>query len=238
MIEADTAPDVSSGAPVVFKNYNDPARLAQPTAVRSSISPMTEPSCRKAVAHLAVVATGIVVWVATPGAQMRWIDTERSTITVYVSASDAAPATTAHVIEAPVAEGSVEDGDAPHLALVINVDELQVVDPERAADERQTVRALMLGPKGLDAERYSRITYHSLTIDQLENGVWIIQGELELRGRFLPVNARAVRHGDRFTGTTTVLLTDFGVPPIPVPQTSAPVSSEVRVDFDIVLEAP
>jgi hypothetical protein len=40
------------------------------------------------------------------------------------------------------------------------------------------------------------------------------------------------RDGDRFTGTTTVLLTDFGVPPIPVPQTSAPVSSEVRVDFE------
>ena len=196
------------------------------------------PACGCAtVAHLAAVAAWIVIGVATPGAQMRWIDIERSMITVYVSASGAAPAT-GHVIEASLAEGSVEDNDGPHLALVINVGELRVVDPGRSVDERQKVRAQILGPEGLNAERFSRITYHSLTIDRVEAGVWIIQGELEMHGRFLPLNARAVRQGDRFTGTTMVLPADFGIPSMRAPGTSALVGSEVRVDFDIVLEAP
>ena len=42
----------------------------------------------------------------------------------------------------------------------------------------------------------------------------------------------------RFTGTTTVLPTDIGISLMRVGGTSALVGKEVRVDFDIVLEAP
>ena len=148
------------------------------------------------VVRIAAVWAWILVWVATPGAEMRWIDIERSTVMVYFSASGARRAAApSHVIEVPLAEGSVDDTDTPHLALVINVGQLRVVDPGRSADERQKVRAQMLGPEGLDAERFSRITYHSLTIDRIEAGVWLVQGELEMHGRFLPLNARAVRQG-------------------------------------------
>ena len=191
------------------------------------------------VARRAAVGVWVLVSVATTGAEKRWIDIERSMVTVYVSASGAPGAAAAgHVIEAPLAEGSVDDTETPHLALVINVEQLRVVDPGRSADERQKVRAQMLGPEGLDAERFSRITYHSLTIDRIEAGVWLVQGELEMHGRFLPLNARALRQGDRFTGTTTVLPADFGIPPMQVAGASALVGSEVRVEFDIVLEAP
>ena len=191
------------------------------------------------VARIAAVGAWILVWVATPCAEKRWIDIERSTVTVYVSVSGA-PRTAAagHVIKAPLAEGSVDDTETPHLALVINVGQLRVVDPARLADDRQKVRAQMLGPEGLDADRFSRITYHSLTIDRIEGGVWLVQGELEMHGRFLPLNVRALRQGDRFTGTTMVLPTDFGVSPMGIAGASALVGDEVRVDFDIVLEAP
>lgn len=179
------------------------------------------------------------MWVATVGAELRWIDIERSTVTVHVSASGAGPATTAgYVIEAPLAEGSLDDTDTPHLALVMNVAQLRVVGPRRSADERQRVRTQLLGPEGLDAERFSRIVYHSLTIDRIEAGDWLVEGELEMHGRFLPLNVRTVRQGDRFTGTTTVSPTDFGIPPMRVAGVSSPVDNEVRVDFDIVLEAP
>jgi hypothetical protein len=205
----------------------------------SSTTSNTEPAFGGAtVARLAAVGAWILVWVATSGAEMRWIDIERSKVTVYVSAPGAPRAAAYHVIEAPLAEGSVDDTDTPHLALVINVGQLRVVDPGRSADERQKVQAQMLGPEGLDAERFSRITYHSLTIDRLEAGVWFVQGELEMHGRFLPLNVRAVRQGDHFTGTTTVLPADFGIPPMRVAGASAFVDNEVRVDFDIFLEAP
>ena len=205
----------------------------------SSTTSKAEPAFGGATARLAAVGAWLLVWVVTSGAEMRWIDIERSKVTVYVSAAGAPHAAAAdHVIEVPLAEGSVNDTDTPHLALVINVGQLRVVDPGRPADERQKVRAQMLGPEGLDAERFSRITYHSLTIDRIEAGVWLVQGELEMHGRFLPLNVRAVRQGDRFTGTTTVLPTDFGISLMRVGGTSALVGSEVRVDFDIVLEAP
>ncbi len=164
------------------------------------------------------------------------MDVERSTVTVYVPASGAAAA--AHVLDAPLAEGSVEDTETPHLALVINVDQLRVVDPGQSAEERQRVRTRMLGPEGLEAERYARVTYHSLTIDQREGGVWLVQGELGMHGQFLPLDVRAVRRGDRFTGTATVVPAVFGIPPLRDGGGSAPVGHEVRVDFDIVLEAP
>ena len=187
----------------------------------------------------ALVWVLILVSVTILNAETRWIDIERSTVTVYISASRAqAAAGTDYVIEAPVAEGSVNDTNTPHLALLINVDQLRVVDPGRSVDERQEVREQMLGPARLDIERFSRITYHSLTIDRVETDVWFIQGELQMHGQFLPLNVRAVRQGDQFTGTTTVSLTGFGIPPILVERTNVPIDKEVRVSFDIVLETP
>lgn len=193
--------------------------------------------------RIASVGAWILVWVSTLGAEVRWIDIERSTVTVHVSAPGTPlEAGVGHVIEATLAEGSVDDTDTPHLALVIDVHQLRIADPGRSAGERQMVQARMLGPEGLDGERFSRITYHSLTIDLVESGVWLVQGELGMHGRFLPLDVRAVRQGDRFTGTATVVPTDFGIPPLRLAGTSALadnlLDNEVRVDFDVVLEAP
>ncbi len=187
------------------------------------------------VPRLAAVGAGILAAVTSLGAELRWIDVERSTVTVAVSAAGEARA--AHVIEAPLAEGSLEDTETPHLALVINVDQLRVVDRGRSVDERRRVRTRMLGPAGLEVERYPRVTYHSLTIDQPAAGVWLVRGELGMHGRFLPLDVRAVRRGDRFTGTATVVPADFGIAPLRSGEDSAPVGHELRVDFDIVLEA-
>ena len=143
-----------------------------------------------------------------------------------------------YVIEAPLAEGSVDDTDTPHLALVIDVQQLRIAEPRRSSEEGRKMYAAMLGPEGLDAERFSRITYHSLTIDPIETDVWLVQGELQLQGRFLPLDVRAARHGNRFTGTTTLLLTDFGTSSTRVAEIAATVDYELRVDFNIVLETP
>jgi len=180
----------------------------------------------------------VLAWEGTLQAEMRWIDVERSSVTVQVAASGGGFTADAHLlIDAPLTEGSVEDTDTPHLALVIDVGRLRVVDPERSGAERETMRARLIGPDGLDAERFSRITYHSLAIDQPKAGVWLVRGELEMYGRFLPLDVRAVRHGDRFTGTTTLSPAEFGLSPMRMAGVPEPVGVEVRVDFDIVLEA-
>ena len=73
-------------------------------------------------------------------------------------------------------------------------------------------------------------------IDQPDREVWLVRGELEMHGRFQPLDVRAARNGDRFTGSATVVPANFGVAPMPVAGISGLVGHEVRVDFNIVLE--
>lgn len=189
--------------------------------------------------QLTAVGAVFLLSVISTRAEIRWVDIERSTVTIYVSTSSAPHDTpTDHVLKAPLAEGSLEDTDEPHLALVINVAELRLVDPEGSPEEHRKARLRMLGPDGLDANQFSRITYHSLTIDRSETNVWLVHGELGMHGSFLPLNVTATRQGDRFTGTTSVLPTDFGIPALLFAWDPTLDNSHVRVDFDIVLEAP
>jgi hypothetical protein len=191
------------------------------------------------VKQLTAVGALFLLSVISTSAEMRWVDIERSTVTIYVSTSSAPHNTpTDHVLKAPLAEGSLEDTDEPHLALVINVAELRLVDPESSPEEHRKTRLQMLGPNGLDADQFSRITYHSLTINRSETNVWLVQGELGMHGSFLPLNVTATRQGDRFTGTASVLPTDFGIPALLFTWDPTLVNSHVLVDFDIVLEAP
>ena len=191
------------------------------------------------VARIAAIGAWSLVWMAVPGAQTRWIDIERSMVTVHVSASEkAGMGVPGYVIEAPLAEGSVDDTDTPHLALVINVQQLRIAELRRSSEEGRKMYAAMLGPEGLDSERFSRITYHSLTVDPIEADGWLVQGELQIQDRFVPLDIHAARHGDRFTGTTTFLLNDFGISSTSAAEVTTTVDYELRVDFNIVLETP
>ena len=84
------------------------------------------------------------------------------------------------VMDAPLTEGSVEDTENPHLALVIDVAGLRVVDAARSTAQRQALLERVIGLDGLHGVRYTRVTYHSLSIEQPGQGVWLIRGELEL----------------------------------------------------------
>jgi hypothetical protein len=185
----------------------------------------------------AAAGAWLLVWAATAAAQLRYVDIERSMVTIVVPVQGSPPAA-GHVIEARLAEGSVDDTDTPHMAIVIDLRDLRVTDPGRSADEREQLLAQLLGPEGLDEARFSRITYHSLTIDRLAGNEWLVRGELEMHGRFLPLTVRATRKGDRFTGTTTLSPADYGVAPMRLGGAAVPVGNEVRVDFDVVLEGP
>ncbi len=183
---------------------------------------------------------GLCVWIGVGAVcaqepEPRWLDVARSTVTLRVLGPDRSVAL---VIEAPLAEGSVEETEPPHLALVINVSDLRVVDATRSADERRTALERVIGPDGLDGERYTRVTYHSLTVEQPSQDAWLIRGELEMNGRFLPLDARTVRDGDRFTGSARLVPADFGVLPMHLGIAAGLVGQTVEVEFDVVLEAP
>ena len=168
------------------------------------------------------------------GPDPRWFDVDRSTVTLRVLGP---VDNVALVIDAPLTEGSVEDTENPHLALVIDVAGLRVVDAARSTAQRQALLERVIGLDGLHGVRYTRVTYHSLSIEQPGQGVWLIRGELELNGRFLPLDARAERDGDRFTGSARFVPADFGVVPMHLGLAAGLVGQAVAVEFDVVLEA-
>ncbi len=192
--------------------------------------------------YRASVVIGCIVSVlgyAPAHAEVRWFDVGRSTLTVYVPAADRHAESPPHTITATLSEGSLDEMVVPpHLTLVINLEDFLIVSPTRSADAREEFRQYLLGPGGLNEERYSRITYHSLTIDISEPEVWLITGELGMHGRFLPFNVTVRRKGDRFTGNTMVIPAEFGVAAVDDKGNSVPLANEVRVEFDLVLESP
>jgi hypothetical protein len=169
-------------------------------------------------------------------AQERLVDVARSSITVHVSIDGPRPAAArTYLVDVPLSEGSVDDGPELHVQVVMDVRRARVVDPALSARERQELQERILGPDGLDATRYPRASYHSLTIDQ-RSAEWIVAGELELHGRILPVVATVRREGNRFRGSAIVRLSEFGIGPTRLWGGLAAVNDEIEIAFDIVLQ--
>jgi hypothetical protein len=176
-----------------------------------------------------------VAAVAPVRAKDRLVDTERSTVTVRTSVVAVAGALSDdHVIQAPLSEGTFDDA-IPHLQIVIDARRLRVVDPGRAAKDRQEVLARMLGPDVLDVKRYQWITFHSITIERQPKGGWLVNGELELHGNIRPLPLRVVRENGRYKGSVTVRQSDYGIVPLSLAGGAIKVKDEVTIDFDILV---
>jgi len=139
------------------------------------------------------------------------------------------------VIQVPLAEGSIDDTATPHVQIVVDAPRMRVLDPGLSAKDRQEVQARMLGPEVLDAYRFRHISFHSLAIERLGAGGWLVRGELELHGQFRPVTVKVVLEDSRYKGSTTVRQTDFGITPIRLPGGTVKVKDEITIDFDIAI---
>jgi hypothetical protein len=93
---------------------------------------------------------------ALHAAEQRPIDARRSTLTVFVYKSGLFSAfADDHVIQAPIASGSISF-DAPlAVEVVVRSANLTVLDPNLAADKRAEVQARMLGPEGAGQRQVS-----------------------------------------------------------------------------------
>ena len=164
------------------------------------------------------------------------IDTQRSTVTVRVFKAGLFRAfADDHLIQAPLTEGSLDDSATPHVQLVIDARRLRVVDPGLSAKDRQAVQARMLGPEVLDVNRFQWISFHSVAIQRLDGGGWLVRGELELHGRIHPVLVNVIPEKTHYKGSVTLRQSDFGIVPISIAGGTVKVKDEVKVDFDIVL---
>ncbi len=171
-------------------------------------------------------------------AQPRAIDSKRSTITVHVFKSGVFKAfADDHVIEAPLAEGSL---DAEVLAVHIDVDVrgMRVLDPNLSSKDRREVQTRMLGPDVLDGERFPHIRFRSVAIQPGDAGRWSVRGELEVHGQTRPVTVNVVRAQGHYKGSTSLKQTEFGIAPISIAGGTIKVKDDIKIDFDIYTTEP
>jgi hypothetical protein len=169
------------------------------------------------------------------GAEDRPIDVQRSTVTVRVFKSGLFRAfADDHVIQAPVMEGSIDE-TIPHMQMVFDARNLRVLDPGLSAKDRQAVQTRMLGPEVLDVARFQWISFHSITIQRLDAGSWMVNGELELHGKIRPVPVKVVRDKDgHYKGSVRIKQSEFGIAPISIIGGTVKVKDEIVIDFNIV----
>ena len=185
--------------------------------------------------HVLLIAT--IVWglalPAASSAEERLIDTERSTVTVRVfKAGLFRTFADNHVIQAPLAEGSLDD--PPHVQIVIDARRMRVVDPGLPEKDRQEVQTRMLGSEVLDVNRFQRISFHSLATQRLDTGGWLVRGELELHGQIHAIMVNVFLENSRYKGSATLRQSDFGIVPISIAGGTVKVKDEVEINFDIV----
>lgn len=139
-----------------------------------------------------------------------------------------------HLIEAAIAEGSVDDSAAPHVEFVIDAQRLRVLDPGLSPKDRAQVQARMLGPEVLDASRFPQIRFHSTSVRRLEPDRFRVRGNLDLHGQTREVALNVTGEKGRYTARTTLRQSDFAITPISIAGGTVKVKDEISIDFDIV----
>ena len=185
-----------------------------------------------------LTATVVAAWLipaTAASAEEHALDTTRSTITLHVAKSGLFRAfADNHVIQAPVTSGSMDDGPAARVQLVVDVAHLRVVDPGLSPSDRDKVQTRMLGPEVLDVGRFPQIRFQSTAVDQVKPGAWVVTGTLTLHGESHVVKLNVTTEQGRYKAATSLKQTDYGITPISIAGGAVTVKDEVQVDADIV----
>lgn len=139
-----------------------------------------------------------------------------------------------HEIEAPIAEGKVENLAYPAVELRVEAGKLRVLDPELSQENRTQVQKTMQGPEVLDSQRFPEILFRSTAVEKKGDNFWSVRGDLTLHGQTRPVSVDVTLKDGRYQGSTTLRQRDFGITPVSVAGGTVRVKNEVRIEFDIL----
>ena len=162
------------------------------------------------------------------------IDVQHSKLTVFVYKAGLFSAfADNHVINAPIASGTIATASSPAVELVVNAADLVPLDPDLDPAKRAEVRARMLGVEVLDTARFTTIKFVSTAIEPTSPDRWNVSGSLTIRGVTRTVTFQVVRSGGRYHGETRIRQTDFGIKPIRIAGGTVSVRDELRIEFEI-----
>jgi polyisoprenoid-binding protein YceI len=157
------------------------------------------------------------------------LDTEHSSLTIHVGKVGLfSAAGHEHVVIAPVAEGSLDDGAHPHVEFRVETARLVVAPEEHQSEVQKRMQEQVL-----ESSRFPEIRFASDQIKRTGNGEWDVAGKLTLHGETKPVRLQ-VRFADRtYTGSVTIKQTDFGIQPVSAGGGTVKVKDELKIDFAI-----
>jgi YceI-like domain len=183
-----------------------------------------------------VVFVGAVLILPTAlAAETHQIDTERSKLTVHVYKSGLFSAfADNHIIQAPIASGSLSDKEPLAVELVVRTSEMKVLDPDLAAAKRAEVQAGMVSEKVLDIAKYPEIRFSSTMVTAAGADTWTVVGRLTIRGEARTISVPVVRQGGTYRGSVEIKQRDFGIEPISVAGGTVKVKDQLKIEFDIV----
>jgi len=183
---------------------------------------------------LAAAAASVVLSV-TVAAETRQIDTAQSKLTVSVYKSGLFSGfADDHIIDAPIASGTVSDASPLSVAIEVHAGDLKVRDPNLSASKRDEVQKRMAGPEVLDTQTFPSIAFESTAIQPNGADRWAVTGRLTIHGQTRPVTFATTLANGRYRGTVALKQRDFGITPISIAGGTIKVKDELKIEFDIV----
>lgn len=181
-----------------------------------------------------VLAAASLLCILGVSAQQHNIDTQKSTLTIYVGKTGAFSGLGhEHEVRAPIQGGTADTGSHPAVEIHVDARALRVIDKDDSEKNRAEVQQTMLGPEVLDSERYPEIVFKSTSAEASGAGRWTLHGNLTLRGQTRPVTVQVTLKDGRYTGETIVKQTDFGIKP--PGKLGVRAKDEVKIEFDVLL---
>jgi hypothetical protein len=192
------------------------------------------PGCRGRRSALLTALVFALGGVRAQGDHERLLDLQRSTVTIRVGTEGLLSRFAPDIrIEAPLGEGAVDES-IPHMQVVFEAAQLRVLGDGLTAADRAAIQSRMTGPEVLDVAEHPWVHYHSVTVERTATG-WLIHGELDLHGTILPLQAVMRREGERYVGSATVRLHEFGIAPVRRWGGLIRVRDDLTVEFNVLL---
>ena len=159
----------------------------------------------------------------------RQVDSEQSTLTIHVGKSGLLSAAShEHTVTAPIADGTIDDGASAEISFRVEAARLTVL-PEKHQNEIQHT----MQERVLESSRFPEIRFASDKVQSPAAGEWDVSGRLTLHGETRTVLVHVKSLDGKYTGSTTIKQTDFGIKPISTAGGAVKVKNELKIDFSI-----
>jgi len=162
------------------------------------------------------------------------IDVEHSRIRIHVGKAGLfSAAGHEHWIQAPIAEGDLEEGPPPTISFRVDARQMKAEEDRSLSAEQQSEVESTMQTKVLESGQYPEIRFHSTSITEASQNTWDVRGDLSLHGQTRPVHATVRKQENAYLGRCQIKQTDFGIQPVRVAGGVVRVKDELDIEFSV-----